>query len=248
MTDSHDSARGGGGPDHGRHSSDSTLSAGVALRHWSAVGAIAGLCFFGLLAAMYDEFYTEFGITSTDVELSYSDTLTRSWGFIIAVAVALAVGISVVLWIWKRILKRKHGKDCKIDQLPVPAYLTALAAIFAILICAGLVGENFMEAAGKRGAAGQPVTGLRLGLLFFDVRAQPVAEIVSVASSPVTIPTRGLTFLGKSGRSFVLYCTVDGQILRLSMERFTLRTSTHQALRESGSRDCGTAVTRNVPK
>ncbi|MGW7363486.1 hypothetical protein ACWGI8_08670 [Streptomyces sp. NPDC054841] len=247
MTDSHDSAQ-GDGPKHGRQSSDSPLSAWAALRHWSAVGAIAGLCFFGLLAAMYDEFYTEFGITSVDVELSYSDTLTRSWGFIITVAVALTVGISMVLWIWKKILKRKHGRDCKVDQLPIPAYFTALAAVFAILICAGLVGENFMEAAGKRGAAGQPVTGLRLGLLFFDVRAQPVAEIVSVASSPVNIPTQGLTFLGKSGRSFVLYCTVDGQILRISMERFTLRTSTHQALRESGSKDCGNAAARHLPK
>ncbi|MFF4036832.1 hypothetical protein [Streptomyces sp. NPDC001816] len=247
MTDRRDSVQ-GDEPKHGRHSSDSSLSAWVALRHWSAVGAIAGLCFFGLLAAMYDEFYTEFGITSGDVELSYSDTLTRSWGFIITVAVALAVGISVVLWIWKNILKGKHGRDCKIDELPLPAYFTALAAIFAILISAGLIGEHFMEAAGKRGAAGQPVTGLRLGLLFFDVRAQPVAEIVSVASSPVTIPTQGLTFLGKSGRSFVLYCTLDGQILRISAERFTLRTSTRQALREPGSKGCGNAATRDLPK
>ncbi|MEU6089011.1 hypothetical protein ABZ865_19740 [Streptomyces sp. NPDC047085] len=245
MTERHDSAQ-GGGPQQGRHSSDSSLDAWAALRHWSALGAIAGLCFFGLLAAMYDEFYTEFGITSTDVELSYSDTLTRSWGFIITVAVALTVGISGVLWVWKRILKKKHGRDCKIDQLPGPAYLSALAAIFVILICAGLIGESFMEAAGKRGAAGQPVTGLRLGLLFFDVRAQPVAELVSIASNPVTIPTQGLTFLGKSGRSFVLYCTVDGQILRVSMERFTLRTSTHQALRKTGAKNCGNAATRQL--
>ncbi|MEV4916411.1 hypothetical protein AB0K47_06315 [Streptomyces tirandamycinicus] len=246
MTDSHDSAQ-GGGPKHGRHSSDSSLGAWAAVRHWSAIGAIAGLCFFGLLAVMYDEFYREFGITSADVALSYSDTLAHSWGFVITVAVALTIGVSLILWAWQQIIKRKHGRDCRIGQLPAPAYLTALAAIFAIFICAGLVGEHFMEAAGRRGAAGQPVSGLRLGLVFFDVRAQPVTEISSVAESPVTIPTRGLTFLGKSGRSFVLYCTADDQILRISMERFTLRTSPHHGLKESESRDCGTAATRSPP-
>lgn len=233
-------------PGHEPETTDSPLAAWSALRHWPALGAIAGLCFFGLLASMYDEFYREFGITSADVGMSYSDTLTRSWGFIITVAASLALGVTATLFVCKLILKCNDQRDRRIDQLPGWAYFIALCIIFGILIIAGLIGEHFMQNAGERGADVRAVDALRVkGLMFFDVRAQPVTEIVAVTEPPTVIPVRGLTFLGNNDRSFVLYCKADKRILKISMERFTLRTSTPRSQGKQEGRDCGKRAAMN---
>ncbi|MHC3389354.1 hypothetical protein ACLQ2E_07800 [Streptomyces lavendulocolor] len=169
--------------------------------------------------------------------MTYTDTLTRSWGFIIAVASSLIILVATFLHVAKWNLV--GGTPRKIHELPGKIYLAALLLTILFLGAAGYIGGGAMQGAGKSGAEGNPVSALRYaGILFFDVRAIPVEQINTVTEPPVAIPYRGLIFLGNNDRSFVLYCTTDRQILKISMERFTLRTSTSKSTESPSVENC----------
>ena len=58
------------------------------LDHYAVFFAITGLLIFSTLSALSDSFYRRFGISSADVGIGYSDTLSHSWGFTCLIALA----------------------------------------------------------------------------------------------------------------------------------------------------------------
>jgi hypothetical protein len=234
--------------DDDQRNAPSTLLKAVT-EHYGTVVAGLALVFFGWLAAMYDEFYREFDISAADVGMSYTDTLTRSWGAIILLALSLAFVISaarIYLFVakyrrWKR--GDVTAQRPKLVNPPHPPGRIYVLMIFIVLVIAGLLGDWKMTEYGKSGTAGHSVRPPRFyALVVFDVRAQPVTEIVSVADSTVRVPATGLTYLGNNDRSFVLYCVRDKKILKISMERFTLRTSPGAGAKATGSGSCAREI------
>ena len=203
--------------------------------------AAAGALCFVLFSACYNIFYRRFGISPPDVDLDYSDILTHSWGFTAWIGVgflALVFLLPALRSIWA---KATHQEDVKFKLLPHSCHALLL---LIILFVAGFIGINMSTKAADQAEAGLAVRPLRdpLGLMLLDVRAQPVSEIVSVTEAKTRIPTPGLTYLGNSDRSFVLYCIRDQKILKISMERFVLRTSPFNEKASKDGKTCGPAV------
>jgi hypothetical protein len=204
--------------------------------------AVAGALCFVLFSTCYGIFYRRFGISPPDVDLGYSDIVTHSWGSIAWIGVALFV-LTFLLPILHLAWDRIKGKESPELQL-LPHWCNA-AILLATLSAAGLIGVYMITDAADQaedGWAVRPVRDPYFGLMLLDVHAQPVSEIVSVTEAKTRIPTPGLTYLGNSDRSFVLYCIRDNRILRISMERFALRTSPFTDKASRDGKSCGPAV------
>ncbi|MGW5852377.1 hypothetical protein ACWFQ8_31310 [Streptomyces sp. NPDC055254] len=219
------------------------------VKYFAAFLAFSGLLCFAVLAAMYDIFYRQFGLSATDLGMSYTDTLLHSWGSILLIATILSAAVWVANMIAPCIRNRK-GKEVDPEQpfYKRPLHWVHAALLLATLsifgICCGLkVHDKSIDA-----EAGEAVRPLRLwnSLLMVDIRAQPVTEIVAVTEEDTAIPVAGFTYLGNYDRSFVLYCTDDGKILKISMERFTLRTSPNEDFK--GSKNCKNPSVRSALK
>jgi hypothetical protein len=224
-------------PDDKRH-----ISIAPNFSYVTGFFAAAGALCFVLFSACYNIFYRRFGISPPDVDLGYSDIVTHSWGFTAWIGVGFLVLVFLpptLRFIWA---KATHKEDAKFKLLPHSCH--ALLLLVTLLV-AGFIGINMSTNAADQAEAGWAVRPLRdpyFGLMLLDVRAQPVSEIVSVTEAKTRIPTPGLTYLGNSDRSFVLYCIRDNRILRISMERFALRTSPFTDKASKYGKSCGPAV------
>jgi hypothetical protein len=174
--------------------------------------------------------------------MTYSDTVAHSWGFITLIGVGFCLLIftwPVVRFLWFRFKRRQ---DVKVK--PLSHIWNGFALLFT-LVLAGWFGAVITigdAEAAKSGEAVRPIRDPVLKMMLLDVRAQPVMEIVSVTEAKTTISTAGLTYLGNYDRSFVLYCVRDGRILKISMERFVLRTSPFESTPAAGAgKTCGKA-------
>ena len=219
------------------------------VKYFAAFLAFSGLLCFAVLAAMYDIFYRQFGLAATDIGMSYTDTLLHSWGSILLLAATLSAAVWVANTTAPYIRKRKGwevDREQPFYKRPLhwvhAALLLLTLSIFGIF-CGLKVYDKSIDA-----KAGEAVRPLRLWhvLLLVDIRAQPVTEIVAVTEEDTTIPVAGFTYLGNYDRSFVLYCTDDGEVLKISMERFALRTSPKGDFK--GSKNCKNPALRSAFK
>lgn len=211
-----------------------------------AVALVGGIISFCAVSALYDQFYGAFGLTSSDMGLDYKETLIRSWGFILFSVVATMVYVSILwqarrhrhqfLWAWKRyVLRQRVERPEVVDD----AAFTRNFGFFVLGVGLGLawlgswaVGKYYITPRIDDVMNGKSVHPLHLRddssgwrLIFLDIHSLHVRRVAPVRV-PGTAPCcKHLMHIGDSDRTYVLYCVESKQVVRISMERYVIQTS-----------------------
>ncbi|CAL9296576.1 hypothetical protein [Streptomyces sp. SudanB52_2052] len=216
---------------------------------------VAGFAVFVILSMLYEEFYENFGILPSEVGLDYSQTLFRSWGFILLAAGALtftaflvwATTLLVRRYLRKRRDKeeRKSNDDAVATERRREQRFTRLLKLYAIAMPVAIALEIFIiggplaasaiddriEQRRKGGEAGGRVDPIRVShLLIMDIAAYEVESITrSVDGKPISsLNGKKLLLLGTNDGIYILYDTATGAIVKLSAGGSVLRLKAHE--------------------
>ncbi|MBM4825005.1 MULTISPECIES: hypothetical protein [Streptomyces] len=211
---------------------------------------IAGFVAFVTLSLLYDEFYENFGILPSDVGLDYSQTLFRSWGFIVLAAISLtltSVLVFAAFSLFRRRNRRKLKKVKGVGQVEGAGKLEererrfsrilrwqAIAMTVAILVEIAVVGgwlgvrkiDQRIEQRRVKGQLGGEVDPIRfLNLLVMDISAHEVKSLTRTSDGREIpeLAKRKLLYLGTNEGVYVLYDVENGCIVKLSAGGSVLR-------------------------
>jgi hypothetical protein len=183
-----------------------TLSWGDALGHLPAFVIAGGLLLYGYLSISYYTFYGRLGVDPNDVGLSYTGTLARSSGFVVAYLLGAFLLLSLPSRGWHRGASRWARRTARVT----------LVISFLILGMAAGVLPGAARGAARHVEAGEPVGPVRLRLPFprmefvlLAIHADPA--YLEPAGKPGESPAverlreQDLLYLGQSTGTVVLY-------------------------------------------
>jgi MFS family permease len=114
----------------------------------AALGAVAviGVLVYGLLAAAYDKFYSELGLTPADVGVQYGKTLGGAAA--LAVLASILVGALTLLILWLNRVQRASQRVRRVRRLFAPLVLViVVAASLVAYLTRGLLAALTVAAA-----------------------------------------------------------------------------------------------------
>ncbi|MFF3331274.1 hypothetical protein ACFYWX_17180 [Streptomyces sp. NPDC002888] len=195
--------------------------------------SISGLFLFVALSEMYDHFYRVFHLSAAAMGVEYSDTLLRSWGFIVVV-VAPSGGIIYLLYgfMFKPVPfvmpDEGRGGDPSGNERERRTFfgLSTFIVSFVILTVSFLIVSPVVDERAQEAVKGYRVEPVRFAdMVVLDLHATPVKRVSPIAeASQAPVPRGRLIYLGNDDRSYVLYNVDTKDVIRLSAERFILST------------------------
>jgi hypothetical protein len=167
----------------------------------------SGLLMYAYLSVCYDRFYGSLGVDPNDVGLSYTGTLTRSSGFVIAYVFLFA------LMAWGPLFARMgDARKRRADPTSTPRF--ALPIALALSVAFSVLGLSVPWIAAKAAArhvrAGGPVSPIRvasLSVLAIHADSAKVEPAGKPGDSPAAerLQSRRLLYLGQADGTVVLY-------------------------------------------
>jgi hypothetical protein len=192
---------------------------GEALKHTSAVLALAALVIYAYLSICYDGFYRALGVDPGDVGLSYAAILARSSGFVIAACFVILFFSELLLpstppsrpgrysaWVERNVTPEKRRRGDRVSRFLAVA-LMMLLFLWVFELAEGAARD--VKAGHAVRPLRPPVPGMSIPLTILAIHADPatVEPAGKPGDSPAADRLRGrhLPYLGQTGGTVVLY-------------------------------------------
>jgi hypothetical protein len=179
---------------------------------------LGGLLIYGYLSICYDRFYGSLGVDANDVGLSYTGTLARSSGFVIAYTLLigwLAGGPLTTLPAAAR-----HEREDPTSRVPRRMRLASI--VFSLILLALTLSPPWLKAreASSDVQTGKPVAPIRFLLTPWSSRPLLPIPVLAIHADPAMVEPAGkpgespaadrlrgrhLLYLGQAGGTVVFY-------------------------------------------
>jgi hypothetical protein len=187
-----------------------------ALGHAPAVLLFGGVLMYGFLSICYDRFYRNLGVDPSDVGLSYTGTLARSSGFVVAYLVLAYLVIGIAR---QEIRERrtKPGQPLARTNFVLSFAVVGLLLLVSVIwppLAAGLSADD-VKAGRPIGPVYLPAPVPPLPVLAIHADPATVEPAGKPSDSPAAERLRGrkLFYLGQAGGTLVVYDVAAQQAL-----------------------------------